>query len=87
MHCISKSGIVLAQNDDWPLKWANGPYPIQTSRKRLRAKYTPDLHLTYSKTRGLVGLKKQKDSVSKNELYISYKKALTAPKILNIEYI
>ena len=28
-----------------------------TSRKRLRAKYTPDLHLTYIITRGLVGLK------------------------------
>ena len=27
------------------------------SRKRLRAKYTPDLHLTYCKTRGIVGLK------------------------------
>ena len=23
-----KSGIVLYQNDDGPLKWANGPYPI-----------------------------------------------------------
>ena len=22
-------GIILAQNDDGPLKWANGPYPIQ----------------------------------------------------------
>ena len=29
LHCISKSGIILAQNDDRPLKWANGPYPIQ----------------------------------------------------------
>ena len=28
LHCISKSGIILAQNDDGPLKWANGPYPI-----------------------------------------------------------
>ena len=27
------------------------------SRKRLRAKNTPDLHLTYSKTRGSVGFK------------------------------
>ena len=27
------------------------------SRKRLRAKYTPDLHLTYSKTTGIEGLK------------------------------
>ena len=24
-----KSGISLDQNDDGPLKWANGPYPIQ----------------------------------------------------------
>ena len=24
-----KSGIILDQNDDRPLKWANGPYPIQ----------------------------------------------------------
>ena len=24
-----KSGIILDQNDDGPLKWANGPYPIQ----------------------------------------------------------
>ena len=29
LHCISKSGIILAQNDDGPLKWANGPYLIQ----------------------------------------------------------
>ena len=29
LHCISKSGIILAQNDDGPIKWANGPYPIQ----------------------------------------------------------
>ena len=21
--------IILAQNDDWTLKWANGPYPFQ----------------------------------------------------------
>ena len=21
--------MILDQNDDWPLKWANGPYPIQ----------------------------------------------------------
>ena len=26
---ILKSGIILDQNDDGPLKWANGPYPIQ----------------------------------------------------------
>ena len=26
---ISASGLILAQNDDGPLKWANGPYPIQ----------------------------------------------------------
>ena len=25
-----KSGIILDLNDDGPLKWANGPYPIQT---------------------------------------------------------
>ena len=24
-----KPGIVLDQNDDGPLKWANGPYPFQ----------------------------------------------------------
>ena len=24
-----KSGIILDQNDDGPLKWANGPYPIK----------------------------------------------------------
>ena len=24
-----KSGIILDQNDDGPLKWANGSYPIQ----------------------------------------------------------
>ena len=30
---------------------------MHSSRKRLRAKYTPDLHLTYSKTRGFEGLK------------------------------
>ena len=24
-----KSGIILDQTDDGPLKWANGPYPIQ----------------------------------------------------------
>ena len=24
-----KSGIILDLNDDVPLKWANGPYPIQ----------------------------------------------------------
>ena len=29
---------------------------FQPSRKRLRAKNTPDLHLTYSNTRGSVGL-------------------------------
>ena len=23
------AGFILAQNDDRPLKWANGPYPIQ----------------------------------------------------------
>ena len=23
------TGIILAQNDDGPLKWANGPYPIR----------------------------------------------------------
>ena len=23
------AGLILAQNDDGPLKWANGPYPIQ----------------------------------------------------------
>ena len=23
------SGSILAQNDDGPLKWADGPYPIQ----------------------------------------------------------
>ena len=32
-------------------------FKVFASRKRLRAKYTPDLHLTYSKTRGFVGLK------------------------------
>ena len=26
---ILQSGFILAQNDDGPLKWANGPYPIQ----------------------------------------------------------
>ena len=26
---LSLSGLILAQNDDGPLKWANGPYPIQ----------------------------------------------------------
>ena len=26
---ILGSGIILAQNDDWPLKWTNVPYPIQ----------------------------------------------------------
>ena len=30
---------------------------LQPSRKRLRAKYIPILHLTYSKTRGSVVLK------------------------------
>ena len=30
---------------------------LTPSRKRLRAKYTPDLHLTYSKTTGIQGLK------------------------------
>ena len=24
-----KAGFILAQNDDGPLKWADGPYPIQ----------------------------------------------------------
>ena len=24
-----RAGFILAQNDDGPLKWANGPYPIQ----------------------------------------------------------
>ena len=24
-----KSGIILDENDDEPLKWANGPHPIQ----------------------------------------------------------
>ena len=24
-----KSGIILDQNDDGPLKWANGPHPFQ----------------------------------------------------------
>ena len=28
-----KSGIILDQNDDGPLKWANGPYPIQIHAK------------------------------------------------------
>ena len=26
---IQKAGLILAPNDDGPLKWANGPYPIQ----------------------------------------------------------
>ena len=26
---ISLAGLILAQNDDGPLKWAIGPYPIQ----------------------------------------------------------
>ena len=37
-------------------KNSNGKMTI-TSRKRLRAKNTPDLHLTYSNTRGSVGFK------------------------------
>ena len=32
-----------------------GLHFISPSRKRLRAKNTPDLHLTYSNTRGSVG--------------------------------
>ena len=28
-----KAGIILDQNDDGPLKWANGPYPIQIHAK------------------------------------------------------
>ena len=29
VHTSTWAGIILAQNDDGPLKWANGPYPIQ----------------------------------------------------------
>ena len=29
MHKLVGPGLILAQNDDGPLKWANGPYPIQ----------------------------------------------------------
>ena len=29
MCTLSGPGIILAQNDDGPLKWTNGPYPIQ----------------------------------------------------------
>ena len=28
-HSVPYIGLMLAQNDDGPLKWANGPYPIQ----------------------------------------------------------
>ena len=27
--CKAIAGLILAQNDDGPLKWASGPYPIQ----------------------------------------------------------
>ena len=26
---MTPPGLIRAQNDDGPLKWANGPYPIQ----------------------------------------------------------
>ena len=26
------AGIILAQNDDGPIKWTNGPYPNQISK-------------------------------------------------------
>ena len=26
---VREAGLILAQKDDAPLKWANGPYPIQ----------------------------------------------------------
>ena len=29
---ILAAALILAQNDDGPLKWANGPYPIQISK-------------------------------------------------------
>ena len=29
IHQNKKAGLILAQNYDGPLKWANGPYPIQ----------------------------------------------------------
>ena len=44
-----------------------------TSRKRLRAKNTPDLHLSYSKTEGKAGMVEKKDSASKNTLYFKWK--------------
>ena len=33
---ILKSGIILDQNDDWPLILANGPYPIQIHANNLK---------------------------------------------------
>ena len=47
--------------------------PVYTSRKRLRAKNTPDLHLSYSKTEGKAGMVDKKDSASKNTLYFKWK--------------
>ena len=44
-----------------------------SSRKRLRAKNTPDLHLSYSKTEGKEGMVEKKDSASKNTLYFKWK--------------
>ena len=43
------------------------------SRKRLRAKNTPDLHLSYSKTERKAGMVEKKDSASKNTLYFKWK--------------
>ena len=29
---MDNAGIILAKNDDGPLKWANDPYPMQISK-------------------------------------------------------
>ena len=47
----------IKQNEGFSFKVRFFKTPLQSfpSRKRLRAKNTPDLHLTYSNTRGSVG--------------------------------
>ena len=61
---ITKGGLRMIKIDSFVTA-----LKVTSSRKRLRAKNTPDLHLSYSKTEGKAGMVEIKDSASKNTLY------------------
>ena len=59
--------------------------PWLSSRKRLRAKNTPDLHLSYSKTEGKAGMVEKKDSASRTRCILN-ENTKYSPKI-NLHFI